>query len=210
LRATQETEGFLGGAKRRRGWALYEKSGEVKIIDLKGKIAPQDYYLIERGDDSTVSDIKADIFGLFTGRGLSNEGEHIVLKDKFGKVIDEVAAAYGWPAGDDQEEKNSMERDKNGNWKNNNEIVINGKDAEGNKIFGTPKAKNSPLPIKTKPIKSFEIAQNIEATNSLPLQAAAEQSIPEQIPQKLTYFIYALTIGLISVIVIFRLKKYLF
>jgi competence ComEA-like helix-hairpin-helix protein len=43
------------------------------------------------------------------------------------------------------------------NWKNNNLIIINGKDGNGNPIYGTPKAKNSAS------ISPTEISHNLEA-----------------------------------------------
>lgn len=139
------------------GWKLYEGGGQTLIIDFQGAglknatIPANGYFLIERSDDKTVSDILADLFGSFSGGGLSNSGEHLVLKNKEGAIIDEINMASGWSAGKaSPEEYLSMERidpSKSGNettnWASNNTSVTNGTDSAGNTIQGTPKQKNS-------------------------------------------------------------------
>jgi len=131
------------------GWGLYEGGGSTLIIALSGVIEPHSYYLVERTDDRAVSDIEADLFGSWKGHGLSNDGEHLVLKDGDGNIVDEVDASDGWPAGDN-EIKASMERNDPAlpgsdfaNWVTNDGITRSGLDAEGNPINGTPKSSNS-------------------------------------------------------------------
>ncbi len=117
---------------------------EAEIIPANG------FYLLERTDDNTITDIKADF--IYTG-SLSNDGESLTLKNAEGKIID-TANADGerWPAGaasDGGTAYASMERvdpmalDTDNNWASNNGKVRNGKDAEGKSVNGTPKAKNS-------------------------------------------------------------------
>ncbi|MBI2451226.1 MAG: lamin tail domain-containing protein [Parcubacteria group bacterium] len=131
------------------GWVLYEAGGDTKIISLVGNISPNNYYLIERTDDSTISDIKADVSGSFgDGNGLANAGERLVLKDAAGNIIDEIDALSVWPAGKN-DLKASMEKATDGSWQTNNQITINGKDALGNPIIGTPRSQNSILTIQT-------------------------------------------------------------
>lgn len=132
------------------GWKLYEGGGLTAIISLSGTISANSYYLIERSDDSTISDIGADLFGTFGGSGLNNSGEHLVLKDGGGNIIDELNFSSGWPAGAPSPDYKSMERDSNG-WHTNDGITRNGMDAGEfmngilvkNPINGTPKAANS-------------------------------------------------------------------
>lgn len=112
------------------------------------------FYLIERTDNNTISDIFADWVGSF-GYGLNNNGEKLELKDASGNLIDMVDCSSGWFAGENQKIggdwlRISMERinststgTASTNWASNNLIVKNGKDAGGNNIYGTPKAKNS-------------------------------------------------------------------
>ena len=92
------------------GFGIYEKGGSELIVSLSGKIAANDYYLIERTDDSTVSDIAADLVAPFGGNGLGNSGEHLILKDNAGNIIDELNSSGGWPAGSAAPDYNSMEK----------------------------------------------------------------------------------------------------
>lgn len=129
------------------GWHLAAADGSPNIA-LSGSIAPAGYYLIERTDDTTVSDTPANLVASF-GHGLGNDGEDLSLIDGAGNIQDEVNAAGGWFAGDNTA-KTSMERVNPGvsgsvasNWASNNGAVINGLDSAGNRIMGTPGVRNS-------------------------------------------------------------------
>lgn len=129
------------------GWTLFWKEAEIK---LSGKILANGFYLLERTDDTTVSDIPADL--IYSG-GLSNSGEALTLRDDKGNIIDTANKAGGsWPAGTGRdgdppfatmERIDSLAPDTPENWATNDGSKINGLDAEGNKIRGTPKAENS-------------------------------------------------------------------
>lgn len=127
-------------------WGLYEQGGEVLIITLKGAIPPKSYYLVERTDDNVVSNVLADLVGPFGGNGLSNSGEHLVLKNAEGLIIDELNFSSGWPAGSGFPDYRTMERinvlsqgsDSN-NWQTYSHDSGNGIDAKGNTILGTPR-----------------------------------------------------------------------
>jgi len=132
------------------GWTLASNDGTPNI-HLNNLIPPYGYYLLERSDDSTVSDIPAD--QVYTG-GLDNTGEVLTLRDAGGAIVDTANQdGGGWPAGNTY---HSMERidptspDTDANWCTNDGITRNGLDAKGNPINGTPKAQNScylpPLP----------------------------------------------------------------
>ena len=132
------------------GWALFE--GETRIIWLAGSIGPGAYYLVERTDDSTVSDIVADAVGPFGGSGLRNlpGGEDLSLRDAGGVTVDSVPCSGGWFAGTASPDYASMERvdaslpgSEASNWTSNNGSITTGLDAAGNPIRGTPKFKNS-------------------------------------------------------------------
>ena len=137
-----ELSNSSAGAVDLTGWGLYEAGGSTLIITLSGSIAAGGYYLVERTDDNSISNITADIFGPFAGSGLNNSGENLVLKDSLGAVVDSVDATAGWPAGDNSA-KSSMERKSDGTWQTNDGATINGKDTTGGNIIGTPKAVNS-------------------------------------------------------------------
>ncbi len=116
------------------------------IISLSDTIPANGYFLLERTDDNTVSDISAD--QIYTGN-LGNTGESLQLKDSSGQIIDEVDCVQGWFAGTNSP-KMTMERvhsDSVGsdslNWASNDGIVQNGIDANGNPIHGTPRVQNS-------------------------------------------------------------------
>jgi len=77
-------------------WVLVAKDGTPNI-KLKGKIPAKGFFLLERTDDNTVSDIKAD--QIYSG-GLLNSGETLTLKDNKGVVIDTANNDGGpWPGG---------------------------------------------------------------------------------------------------------------
>ncbi len=141
------------------GWGIFEVSAsgvETLIEPLTGVIQPKALYLIERTDENTVSDIPADQApSSWGGSGLSNSGEHLILKDNAGIVIDEVNAIGGWFAGNASPSFRTMERidplqsgSNPENWATNNGITRNGLDAGGNPINGTPKAPNSTTIVK--------------------------------------------------------------
>ena len=127
------------------GWVLKTKDNSPEI-KLSGTIQANSYFLLERTDDGTLPDIPSD--QIYKG-GLNNQGEHLMLLNNSGKIIDEIDCALGWFGGDN-ETKKTMERlnpllagsDLN-NWK------------MSQKSGGTPKAKNSPQE-KTKGEKEIE------------------------------------------------------
>ncbi|KGX90252.1 hypothetical protein N781_08120 [Pontibacillus halophilus JSM 076056 = DSM 19796] len=123
-----------GGSLSLEGWTLNATDGSPSI-DLTGSIPSGGYYLLERTDDSTVSDATSD--QIYTG-SLSNSGEVLELRDESGAVIDTVDA---WHAGDNDSNATMARQDAS----------INGTDASNwqdgtttyNGGLGTPKAQNS-------------------------------------------------------------------
>lgn len=127
------------------GWTL-ASTDEEPTISISDTIPAHGYLLLERTDDNTVSDSLADL--IYSGT-LSNSGEYLQLKDETGQVIDEVDCSGGWFGGTSTP-KASMERvhpetdgSDPGSWGTNDGVTINGNDADGNPINGTPKAQNS-------------------------------------------------------------------
>ena len=131
------------------GWILTSHDGSPDII-LEGTIPADGYFLLERTDDDTISDITAD--QTYTGP-LNNSGESLTLREASGAVVDTANGdGGGWPAGsasDGTPPYASMERrdaqalDSDANWGANDGSIRNGLDAEGSPINGTPKAPNS-------------------------------------------------------------------
>jgi len=140
------------------GWGIYERHlGEggyedILIEPLVGTIGSGQYFLLERTDDTTISDITAsqEPSG-WSGSGLSNSGEYLLLKDGE-DIIDKVDCSGGWFAGNNKkaETRATMERidprqseSDPDNWGTNDGVTTNGLDAKGNSIIGTPLAQNS-------------------------------------------------------------------
>ena len=133
------------------GWTL-TNTGSISVV-LVGVIPAHGYFLLERGDNNTISDIPAD--QIYSNALLNPPtSDHLVLRDNTGGVIDTANGDGGtWPAGSAGLSFYSMERvdplapDTDGNWASNDGIIRNGHDANGNPINGTPKARNSVTPV---------------------------------------------------------------
>ncbi len=123
------------------GWTLSD-GGDINI-PLDGPISAYGFFLLERTDDSTVSNISAD--QIFAG-GLNNNGENMRLRDPAGNLIDSANYPGGWPAGE-VAARASMERrggeDIPGNWGTYSGNSGWGRDAAANPIHGTPRQTNS-------------------------------------------------------------------
>jgi hypothetical protein len=100
-----------------KGWKIKSASSKFSI-ELVGKIVPKGFFILERTDDQSLSEVSADL--IYKG-ALSNSGEHIELLNNENQIVDEVSCENGWFAGNN-ETKQTMER-KNplaqGNDKNN-------------------------------------------------------------------------------------------
>ncbi len=138
------------------GWVLVIGDSQVPLSEAAGStaevrataIAPNDFLLLERTDDTTVSDVVADI--IYRG-SLPNTGGSLRLLDASGATIDEVVVGEeGWPAGsagDGAIPYATMERvdpaEMGSAWRTNDGLVVCGLDASGAPLAGTPRAANS-------------------------------------------------------------------
>ncbi len=130
---------------------LYSQTDQEPYINLSGKILAKGYYLIEGTDDTTVASTTADLIASF-GNGLSNFGEVLMLSRASTTIDQTILCGFGatrWCPGFDYKYK-TMEKisptvagTNINNWSYNNELITNGKTANGNNIKGTPKARNS-------------------------------------------------------------------
>ncbi len=105
-------------------WKLVTEDKNLNI-DLQGTIEPNSFFILERTDDETLPEIKAD--QIYTG-SLTNEGQYLKLM-KGEKVIQEINDKAGWRAGNS--DYKTMERGEE--WHTSRE--------QG----GTPKEENSEL-----------------------------------------------------------------
>ncbi len=98
------------------GWRLYESGGDTLIFTFSKNIPGKTYFVLERVTPSVPDALPSinDESGSFGGSGLSNNGEHLVLKDSSGSVVAELNAGSGWQAGD-VESKQTMQL-SNGTW----------------------------------------------------------------------------------------------
>ncbi|MDP2926540.1 MAG: lamin tail domain-containing protein [bacterium] len=126
------------------GWRIIAEDGIPSII-LAGKIIPNGFYLLERTNDETVPEIKAE--QIYTG-ALENNGENLRLLDQENNLIDEISSDDGWPGGDNSV-KQTMER-KGMSWSTSRDAG------------GTPGRKNSLLsePIPS-PVESLALSSPI-------------------------------------------------
>jgi len=113
------------------GWTLNATDGSPDI-QLSGTIPAGGYYLLERTDDTTVSEVTANL--IYTG-SLSNSGETIELRDDSQNLIDSVDA---WYAGDNDTKATMARQDTTASGTNSsNWFTSTATYAEG---YGTPNA----------------------------------------------------------------------
>jgi len=129
------------------GWKI-TGSGGLNIL-LRGSVAANGFYLLERTDDNSIPNIPAD--QIYKG-SLDNAGESILLTDNHGTLIDQTTETP-WPAGNNTT-KQTMERTDLGYWQTSS------------MPGGTPKTQNSsgasPAKslVKTPPTYSRDITIN--------------------------------------------------
>ena len=155
-------------------WALHARGDTIPNIMLGGTIAPRGYFLLERTDDETVRDIFADLIygndGTFWA--LNNVKADALLLSFASSTVDEVAMCNfdRWCGGSGSPSFYTMERvdfkvpgSNRANWKSAlGEFILNGHDANGLLIKGTPKSRNS---------MHYLVSTNSVVTNDITLDA---------------------------------------
>ena len=136
-----------------KGWTLKSVNKNL-IINLTGTISANEFYLLERTNEETLPNIKADL--IYKG-SLNNQGEDLKLINSSEEIVDEVNCSSEWFAGNNKT-KQTMEKSTSKEWQTSS---ISG---------GTPKIKNSPG-IKIK--KSAEISKQSVENLSFPLFVAS-------------------------------------
>ncbi len=148
------------------GWHLRAADG-LPNVALSGAIAPLGYYLIERTDDSTISDIDGDLLAPF-GTGLANTGETLYLLDAADVAVDSANRDGGpWPNAEEGAAPayRSLERidpaadDTDDNWASNDGSTTNGLDSAGGPIHGTPRSANAAYLARFMPYADLEVAK---------------------------------------------------
>jgi len=133
---------------------LGECAGATRQI-RQTTVEPGGFLLLERTDDATISDIEADL--IYVGN-LNNSGTVLRLIDANGIEVDTAnASSEGWAAGTASGAEvpyTTMERvDPTGadvpeNWRSHDGAICCGSDAHGERLHGTPAAKNSATVIE--------------------------------------------------------------
>lgn len=113
------------------GWTLNATDGSPSI-ELSGTIPAKGYFLLERTDDTTVSEVSADF--IYTG-SLNNSGETLELRDGDQHIVDTVDA---WYAGNNDTKATMARQDTTANGtSSSNWATSTTTYAEG---YGTPNA----------------------------------------------------------------------
>jgi len=159
------------------GWILKTEDSGINII-LKGEIPSMGFFLLERTDDNSVPNIKADL--IYRG-ALSNTGEILKLLNANGNVVDEIDCQAGWNNGDNKT-KQTME-------KASGVKPVSGTDITpavwqtSQEAGGTPKATNSQSttsPVIPSPSEQYNTGDSSAAP---PLQNNNEPSKPAAQPE---------------------------
>ena len=162
-------------------WVL-RTSDNAPYISLSGSIPANGYYLLERTDDLTINDIAANqIYGNNgTSWALNNTGENMLLEYVSAwatSTMDEIASCANWCLKGDNNSgslpKRTMERvdslSSGTDWNNwvtaLGEFILNGHDASGAAIGGTPKSKNS-ASFVVSTTGSIALAKTLKKSNS--------------------------------------------
>ncbi|HXD09787.1 MAG TPA: lamin tail domain-containing protein, partial [Anaerolineales bacterium] len=136
------------------GWVLRAVDGTPNIALANVDLPAGQYYLLERTDDTTVSDIIAD--QIFTG-DIGNFSEALRLFNQFGVCVDAANSNGGaWPAGSSTTfgtmERRGVVPDSDTAWITNTGVKANGHDAGfPNTCTVTPPCSTAPKPLKGTP-----------------------------------------------------------
>jgi hypothetical protein len=109
------------------GWQIINENQNIKIVLPTSTLPNNGLYLLERSNDDSVPNIKADL--IYTG-ALANTNEALYLFDSHCNLQDRIYATPSWPAGDNSS-KRTLERKNVYQWQTSFAP------------FGTPKMPNS-------------------------------------------------------------------
>ena len=176
------------------GWILRASDGNP-TINLTGSIPPGGYYLLERGDDTTVSDIPADqIYPGDSSTALNNNGEVLQLMDPLNRLIDSANSnGFSWPAGLASTfgtmERRGVIADSDTAWITNTGVISWGLDAGFPNICTvTPPCTTAPRTLRGTP-KHLNWATLVTPTPSItptsPPKATATKTAPPPPPPPL-------------------------
>lgn len=124
-----ELKNISAGAVNLYGWQILSGDGRIKFRFGDAVLGAGEFFLLERTDDDSLPEIKAD--AIYSGL-LPNEGSWLRLIDSDCALVDEINAAGGWTRwGGDRVSRRTLERSAAGGWQTSSEIG------------GTPRRENS-------------------------------------------------------------------
>ena len=143
------------------GWVLEAEDGSPSI-KLIGNLPAKSFFLLERTNDDSVANVKADL--IYVGV-MENAGEKLILKDVSGASVDTVAVEAGWLAGDN-DSKETMSRLSSGAWVNS--VTVGGTPGRQNDV-----EVQTSTPVGTSSEVSSETADSGATENKNPGNSAA-------------------------------------
>jgi len=167
-----ELKNNTGRAINLSQWVI-ESEDSRPYIQLAGSIAPHEYLILERMNDSTILDVSAH--AVYAG-ALNNTGDRLTLFYATTTMMDRTPDG-AWTAGDNASStaRKTMERinskesgDSSSNWATwgtNVNFIKSGSDAAGNAISGTPGQCNSASFININGGQSIYQNLTLEADN---------------------------------------------
>lgn len=141
--------------------AFPENSGSKLKIFLKGSLEAGGLYLLERTDDNSVVNIKADI--IYKG-ALNNAGAKLTLYDNLNNIIDETDYSLGWSKGDNAT-KQTAERIDLSAWPTDNVSSSDASWQTSKDPNGTPREANSAGRPKVAPKKNPSLPESKKIDN---------------------------------------------
>jgi hypothetical protein len=196
LNVTDQPIDLTGWVLRwRRKFPTTPEEAEWKVVELRGVIPAQGYFLLERGHDNVVSDIPADLIYDTTppyNLKFSPFGDIVELLDASGNVVDTANADRperdGWIAGSGapffatMERIDPHDRDHEGNWATNRGIIVNGLDAKKSLLIATARSVNEEALIRVlaaQPVVTASLGETLTVTLELPTWAQQIAELPK-------------------------------
>jgi hypothetical protein len=196
LNVTDQPIDLTGWVLRwRRKFPTTPEEAEWKVVELRGVIPAQGYFLLERGHDNVVSDIPADLIYDTTppyNLKFSPFGDIVELLDASGNVVDTANADRperdGWIAGSaapffaTMERIDPHDRDHEGNWATNRGIIVNGLDAKKSLLIATARSVNEEALIRVlaaQPVVTASLGETLTVTLELPTWAQQIAELPK-------------------------------
>lgn len=145
------------------GWQMLSKDGRIKFRFSDVSLKPGEFFLLERTDDESLPNIKAD--AIYVGL-LPNGGSWLGLFDSNCALVDEINASGGWMNfGGDKITKKTLERNSaDFGWHTSS--IVGGTPRAGNSeptpvVISTPPGA-TPLPLpSSQPPPAANIAEKI-------------------------------------------------